>query len=91
MKEELSEHVPENLKKYILADNSVTEIHYPVTKYPTKIKSVKLINNSILEGILLGIKGQYLLLDNDRVFNIRSHEGFISEFSVKEVSQGKLF
>jgi len=91
MKEELSEHVPEKLKKYILPDNTVTEIHYPVTKYPSKIKSMKLMNNSFLEGTLLGIKGQYLLFDNDRVFNIRSHEGFISEFSVKDVSQATLF
>ena len=44
-----------------------------------------------VEGALLGIKGQYLLLDEDRVFNIRSHEGFISEFSVQEVAQGTLF
>jgi hypothetical protein len=91
VKEELSEHVPEELKKYILLDNTVTGIKYPVTKYPTKIKSVKLERNPILEGRLLGIKGQYLLLNEDRVFNIRSHEGFISEFSVQEAAQGTLF
>ena len=92
VKEELSVHVPEDLKKYILLDNTVTEIKYPVTKYPTKIKSVKLEKYPILEGKLLGIKGQYLLLDNDRVFNVRSHEGFISELSVQNATtQGTLF
>ena len=91
MKEELSVHVPDELKKYILLDNTVTEINYPVTKYPLKIKSIKLERNPIIEGILLGIKGQYLLLDNDRVFNVRSHEGFISEFSVQEKIQKTLF
>jgi hypothetical protein len=91
IKEELSVHVPEELKQYILPDNTVTEIKYPVTKYPNKIKSVKLDRTPTLEGTLLGIKGQYLLLDEDRVFNIRSHEGFISEFSVQEVAQGTLF
>ena len=91
IKEELSVHVPEELKQYILPDNTVTEIKYPVTKYPNKIKSVKLDRTPTLEGALLGIKGQYLLLDEDRVFNIRSHEGFISEFSVQEVAQGTLF
>ena len=34
---------------------------------------------------------QYLLLDDDRVFNVRSHEGFISDFSVSEITQGTLF
>ena len=55
------------------------------------IKSIKLERTPVLEGRLLGIKGQYLLLEEDRVFNIRSHEGFISEFSVHEVAQKKLF
>ena len=91
MKEELLVHVPEELKQYILEDNTVTEINYPVIKYPKKIKSIKLESTSILEGTLLGIKGQYLLFNDDRVFNIRSHEGFIVEFSVQEVAQGTLF
>jgi hypothetical protein len=91
MKEELSTHVPKELKKYILPDNKVTEINYPVTKYPVKIKSVKLEKSPVIEGILLGIKGQYLLLDDDRVFNVRSHEGFISEFIVEEHTQKSLF
>ena len=91
MKEELSVHVPKEFQRYILPDNTVTEIQYPVTKYPDKIKSVRLEKNPHLEGVLLGIKGQYLLLDQDRVFNVRSHEGFISEFSVQESAQGTLF
>ena len=91
MKKELSLHVPEELQKYILPDNTVTEIKYPVIKYPDKIKSVKLERTPKIEGVLLGIKGQYLLFDEGRVFNIRSHEGFISEFSVHEVAQKKLF
>ena len=91
MKEELSKHVPDELKQYILPDNSVTEIKYPVTKYPTKVKSVKLDKFATIEGTLFGIKGQYLLLDQDRVFNIRSHEGYIAKFSINEISQGTLF
>ena len=74
-----------------MLDNRVTEIKYPVTKYPNKIKSVKLERTPILEGKLLGIKGQYLLLNEDRVFNIRSHEGFVSKFSIQEIAQGTLF
>ncbi len=92
LKQELSVHVPEELQQYILPNNTVTEIKYPVTQYPKKIKSLKLERTPIIEGTLLGIKGQYLLLDGDRVFNIRSHEGFISTFSKQEIAhQGLLF
>ena len=92
MKEELSIHVPEKLKQYILPNNTVTEIKYPVKKYPIKIKSTKLDNTPTIKGELLGIKGQYLLLDGDRVFNIRSHEGYIANFSVSKTSnQTSLF
>lgn len=91
IKEELISYVPIELKKYILPVNNVTEIKYPVQEYPKKIVSVKLDKLPNIEGELKGIKGQYLLLDSDRVFNIRSHEGYISKFSFSDVSQGKLF
>ena len=92
MKEKLSAYVPEELKQYILPDNTVTEINYPVREYPKKINSTKLERTPIIEGELKGIKGQYLLLDGNRVFNIRSHEGFISTFSFSDIAkQGKLF
>ncbi len=92
MKEELSVHVPQELKQYILPNNTITEIKYPVTKYPEKIKSTKLDNTPLIKGELLGIKAQYLLLDGDRVFNIRSHEGYIANFSVSKIAnQTSLF
>ena len=92
MKEELSVHVPEELKQYILPNNTVTEIKYPVTKYPRKINSTKLDKTPIITGELVGIKAQYLLLDGDRVFNIRSHEGYIANFSVSKIAnQTSLF
>ena len=92
IKSELSQHVPDDLKKYIVSDNTVTEIKYPVLEYPNKVKSLKLEKNDCIEGVLKGIKGQYLLLDNNQVFNVRSHEGFIADFSFEEtISQGSLF
>jgi len=91
MKAALSLYVPEDLKQYILPDNTVTEIAYPVKEYPKKVNSIKLERTPVIEGELKGIKGQYLILDKNRVFNIRSHEGFISNFSFQEISQGRLF
>ena len=42
MKNQLSAHIPKELQKYIISDNRVTEIIYPVKRYPKKIKSLKL-------------------------------------------------
>lgn len=56
-------------------DDAVSAIHYPVVKYPPKIKSIKLATSPEGEGVLVGIKGQYLIFEDGRVFNVRSHEG----------------
>lgn len=52
------------------------EINYPVNQYPEKIKSINLDKQPIFEGTLLGIKGQYLMLDEDRVINMRKYAGY---------------
>jgi len=57
------------------------EIHYPVTQYPQKIKSINLDKELAFAGQLLGIKGQYLMLDGDRVINIRKYSGYNVQFT----------
>jgi hypothetical protein len=52
------------------------DIHYPVTAYPTKVASINLEKEGAFSGVLQGIKGQYLLFDNDRVINIRKYGGY---------------
>jgi hypothetical protein len=51
-------------------------INYPVNQYPVKIKSINLDKEPVFEGTILGIKGQYLLLNEDRVINIRKYSGY---------------
>src|SRR5687768_18592499 len=48
----------------------------PVLQYPEKIKSVKLDSTPDITGRLIGIKGQYLIFEDGRVFNVRSHSGY---------------
>lgn len=48
---------------------------YPVLEYPAKIVSHNLDKNPDLEGRLMGIKGQYLILDCG-VINIRKYTGY---------------
>jgi len=75
-KNQMLEFFPEDLHGFIDDNDLVQNITYPVLKLPLKPKSIKLDTTPELEGRLLGIKGQYWLLDNDRVINIRSHAGY---------------
>lgn len=51
-------------------------INYPVEQYPDKIKSINLDKTPAFSGTLLGIKGQYWMLDGDRVINMRKYAGY---------------
>ncbi|MBC3412771.1 DUF2797 domain-containing protein [Pseudomonas sp. SWRI107] len=58
-----------------LADAEVVQIDYPVQAYPQKIVSFNLDKNPVVEGTLLGIKGQYLIFDTG-VINIRKYTAY---------------
>lgn len=73
----LAEFIPEEAKAYFLENNSETHIQFPVFKYPEKPKSLNLKKTPSYSGTLVGIKGQYLIFDDETVFNIRSNEGTI--------------
>ena len=64
-----------------LTDAQVQHIRYPVLEYPAKPQSANLDKNPVLEGTLLGIKGQYLMLDT-AVINIRKYTAYTMAFSV---------
>ena len=83
-KNKLYKLLPDDLIKYVHNDNTVNIINYPVEKYPTKIKSLKLEKNNLISGKLSGIKGQYLIFDGGEVFNVRSHEGYIVDFNTSK-------
>ena len=77
VKNELKTFIPDQLENYILEDNEIFNFQYPVIAYPHKVNSVNLKKVFEFEGILKGVKGQYLLFDNNMVFNVRNHEGFV--------------
>ncbi len=56
-------------------DEPVVDINYPVSEYPKKIKSLNFDKQPEIEGTLLGIKGQYIILDTG-VLNIRKFSGY---------------
>ena len=63
-----------------LHEAEVVDLHFPVNHYPDKIKSLCLIKTPEISGVLMGIKGQYLLLDCG-VLNIRKYTGHEIIFS----------
>lgn len=83
IKNELLQYLPEEVKPYVIQGNDETKIQFPVVAYPTKLKSLNLEKTPVYQGKLMGIKGQYWLFEDQTVFNIRSYEGYVVKFSIK--------
>ena len=76
-KKSLSKFIPKETKPYYLENNSKeTHIEFPVLQYPVKLKSLNLDKTPNFKGLLKGIKGQYLIFEDDTVFNVRGSEGY---------------
>lgn len=71
----LKPFVPEEAAPYFLENNAETHLHFPVEHYPQKVKSLNLEKALQYQGTLSGIKGQYLIFEDNTVFNIRGNEG----------------
>lgn len=78
----LKQHIPEEAKPYFIENNKETELKFPVIKFPKKLKSLNLEKTPSYQGTLVGIKGQYLIFDDETVFNVRSNEGLVVEISI---------
>lgn len=58
-----------------LNEAELVDINYPVQQYPEKVKSFNFDKTAEIEGVLQGIKGQYLILDTG-VLNMRKFTGY---------------
>ena len=76
-KARVRELVPSELQEYLSGEDDIWELTYPVTDYPTKVKSQNFDKVETVEGTLQGIKGQYLIFDEGKVFNVRRHTGYL--------------
>tara|TARA_B100000767_G_scaffold220419_1_gene208722 strand:+ start:5067 stop:5861 length:795 start_codon:yes stop_codon:yes gene_type:complete len=77
------DNIPDELKQYIIKDNvEPLIISFPVNRYPEKVKSLNLKKEISYSGVLKGIKGQYLIFEDETVFNIRSNEGLVVKLEV---------
>ncbi|MGJ8743774.1 DUF2797 domain-containing protein [Polaribacter sp.] len=81
-RDKLKQYIPEEAMPYFIEDNSETNLNFPVVKYPVKPKSLNLIKTPSYTGKLAGIKGQYLIFEDEIVFNVRSYEGLVVSIEI---------
>lgn len=67
------------LQQYVVPDQQQVSLVYPVKLYPHKMSPLSFEKEVEYSGVLKGIKGQYLLFDDQRVLNIRKHSGYLVE------------
>lgn len=68
--------LPDEFKQYVLTEDEVIRIEYPLVSTPSKINSTNLDKSPTIQGTLHGIKGQYLIFENGDVMNMRSMSGY---------------
>lgn len=83
-KEKAVEVLPAELRRYVLeSDNEVFNFEYPVLEWPENPQQGNFDKAPEIEGILKGIKGQYLLFDNQSVLNVRRFSGYAIKLVVE--------
>ena len=67
--------LPQEVRKYFSDSDQIHHFLYPLQSPPQQPKSIQLEKLGVFEGKLSGIKGQYLIFENDMVLNVRRHSG----------------
>jgi hypothetical protein len=75
VREQIMDYLPETYHRYLLEVEQIHEFTYPLSDKLEKVKSLSLDKTPQIEGVLKGIKGQYLILDQG-VINIKKHTGY---------------
>lgn len=81
-RDKLKNKLPKDVLPYFIANNSETNINFPVNSYPKKLKTLNLSKTPHYKGVLVGIKGQYLMFEDNTVFNIRGNEGTVVNLNI---------
>ena len=75
-KERATSMLSAELAAYRAVEDEITSIHYPISAYPEKVTSINLDKDPDYTGRLAGIKGQYLIFEDNSVINIRKYGGY---------------
>lgn len=80
--QEIRNVIGTDFQQFLVEEPTVYQLDYPVISYPEKVKSLNLKKTPEIEGVLKGIKAQYLIFEDNSVFNVRGHEGFYVKLDV---------
>ncbi|MGA9212116.1 DUF2797 domain-containing protein [Kaistella sp.] len=80
-REKVKNYFPEDFKNFYSDEEEIVKLDYPY-EAPEKITSFTLDKNPEFEGILRGIKGQYLSFEGGKFINIRGHEGYVIDLEI---------
>jgi hypothetical protein len=75
-KKRLRTFLSTELQSFVCDSTTHVEFSYPALHFPTQIKSLSLQKIPEISGLLIGIKGQYLIFESGHVFNVRKHTGY---------------
>lgn len=75
--------LPFDMRDYVSGDDTIFQFDYPVVQFPQKVKSVGFDKMPVVSGKLVGIKGQYLLFEDQSVINLRKHTSYEISFVVE--------
>ena len=81
--QKLRPYIPEEVQEYFIENNTETQLNFPVNQYPEKPKSLNLVKQVSYTGKLVGIKGQYLIFEDQTVFNVRANEGLVVNINIQ--------
>lgn len=77
----IADYFPNDFKKFAVSEENIIKLDFPYEK-PEKINVFTLDKKPEFNGILRGIKGQYLAFEGDDFINVRGHEGYVVELTV---------
>lgn len=81
VRNEVKDFFPKTSLQYFLEDHEIWTLNFPY-EIPKKVNVFTLQKHPEISGILHGIKGQYLCLDEGNFLNIRNQEGYVVEMAI---------
>ena len=81
-RDQLKQYIPAEAREYYIENNTETQLEFPVLSYPKKPKSLNIEKAVSYQGVLKGIKGQYLIFEDDTVCNVRGNEGKVVSIEI---------
>ena len=85
-KEHYKKLLPKKLQEYISQNEQIFELQYPDYAKFNTIKSVNLDKTPQVIGQFTGIKGQYLIIDNKYVMNVRKYTGYVLNIAFSDLA-----